>query len=102
MSRLAPMSTPLVGSLSRSTRGSDARARAMTTFCWLPPDSVVIASWSRPSRIFSRPEYAANLADARRTEISPPRASFERVAAVKFSLMDSGGKIDSSRRSLAT
>jgi len=25
----------------------------MTTFCWLPPDSVVIASVSRPSRILS-------------------------------------------------
>ena len=36
------MSTPRVGSLSSSTFGSVASQRAITTFCWLPPDSVVI------------------------------------------------------------
>ena len=53
MSRLAPMSTPRVGLLSSSTRGLLARARAITTFCWLPPDRVVMASVLRPSLIFS-------------------------------------------------
>ena len=37
MSRLAPMSTPRVGSLRSRTFGSVASQRAMTTFCWLPP-----------------------------------------------------------------
>ena len=31
-------STPAVGVISTSSRGSLASARAMTTFCWLPPD----------------------------------------------------------------
>ena len=31
-------STPAVGSMRTSTDGDVARARAITTFCWLPPD----------------------------------------------------------------
>ena len=31
-------STPAVGLISTSTRGSVDSARAITTFCWLPPD----------------------------------------------------------------
>ena len=45
MSALEPTSTPWVGSSSTSTRGVQRSQRAMTTFCWLPPDSsVMIAS----------------------------------------------------------
>ena len=32
-------STPLVGRMATSTAGSRASARAITTFCWLPPES---------------------------------------------------------------
>ena len=31
-------STPAVGRMATSTLGSRASARAITTFCWLPPD----------------------------------------------------------------
>ena len=58
MSRLAPWSTPRVGSFRRRIRGSAASQRAMTTFCWLPPDRVVIPSLERPSLIRRRSTYA--------------------------------------------
>ncbi len=34
------MSTPRVGSSTKSTRGSTASSFASATFCWLPPESV--------------------------------------------------------------
>ena len=37
ISSLAPMSTPCVGSWSRTTRGSSWSHLASSTFCWLPP-----------------------------------------------------------------
>ena len=40
MARLAPTSTPRVGSSAISTRGSRSSIRANSSFCWLPPDSV--------------------------------------------------------------
>ena len=39
MSRLAPTSTPRVGSSSTITRGSGCSTLASASFCWLPPDS---------------------------------------------------------------
>ncbi len=36
---IAPTSSPRVGWAAISTFGSDEISRAMTTFCWLPPDS---------------------------------------------------------------
>ncbi|OPZ39276.1 MAG: hypothetical protein BWY99_01436 [Synergistetes bacterium ADurb.BinA166] len=47
MSLLAPMSIPLVGSETKSRLGSRVMARAMQTFCWLPPESR-LASWRGP------------------------------------------------------
>ena len=41
---LEPMSMPLVGSSRMMTRGSVASHLPITTFCWLPPDSVP-TSW---------------------------------------------------------
>jgi hypothetical protein len=46
--------------------------------------------------------YPANRLAAAREEISPTCMSTLSVEAVKFSRMDSGPKIDSSRRSLGT
>ena len=43
-------STPAVGLISTSSRGSLASARAMTTFCWLPPDRPETGS-SGPGRL---------------------------------------------------
>ena len=48
MSRLAPMSTPRVGSLSSRTLGCVAIQRAMMTFCWLPPLSEVMRVRAAP------------------------------------------------------
>ena len=39
MSAFDPTSTPCVGSSSTSTDGSTRSQRAMTTFCWFPPES---------------------------------------------------------------
>ena len=39
MSRLAPTSTPRVGSSSTTTRGCGCSTLASASFCWLPPDS---------------------------------------------------------------
>src|SRR4029450_7847667 len=39
ISDLVPMSTPAVGSSMMSTSGSVPSHLAMTTFCWLPPES---------------------------------------------------------------
>src|SRR6059058_5813824 len=36
---IAPTSRPRVGCAAISTRGSRATSRAITTFCWLPPES---------------------------------------------------------------
>ena len=47
----APMSMPRVGSFSSSTLGPNASQRAMITFCWLPPESVVIECSGEPSTI---------------------------------------------------
>ena len=44
MSRRARMSTPWNGSSSTSTAALSASQRATTTFCWLPPERVPIAS----------------------------------------------------------
>src|ERR1700689_3300176 len=40
MARLAPTSTPRVGSSAISTRGLRSSTLANSSFCWLPPDSV--------------------------------------------------------------
>jgi len=39
MSRLAPTSTPRVGSSRMTTRGPGCSTFAMASFCWLPPES---------------------------------------------------------------
>ena len=39
---MAPTSTPRVGSSKRTTWGSCTSDLAMTTFCWLPPESSTI------------------------------------------------------------
>ena len=48
---LAPMSMPRVGSLTNRNRGPITSARAMHTFCWLPPDSVPVCCMGPKQRI---------------------------------------------------
>ena len=72
MSRFAPRSTPRVGSLSSRMRGSDASQRAMTTFCWFPPESVMIPSLDRPSLIAQQVDVPGQPALARPTGARSP------------------------------
>ncbi len=39
---MAPMSTPRVGWPTSSTSGSRSISRAMTIFCWLPPEKLAV------------------------------------------------------------
>lgn len=50
---LAPMSMPRVGSETNSSFGFIASARAMQTFCWLPPESVPACCCAEKQRISS-------------------------------------------------
>ncbi|MNY46558.1 hypothetical protein D3C86_1817470 [compost metagenome] len=69
---LEPMSMPLVGSSRMITFGLVASHLAMTTFCWLPPESVP-TSWSRDAarrsslEVYSRAS-ANSLASFRKPE----------------------------------
>src|SRR3954464_4167431 len=47
---MAPTSRPRVGWAATSTRGLHAISRAMTHFCWLPPDSDVASEAGPPPR----------------------------------------------------
>ncbi len=81
-STLAPISMPRVGSSRMRTCGSVASHLAMTTFCWLPPDSA-FAAWSTPViRIRSRSAYP--WANVRSTEprISRLGKSRDRIGSV--------------------
>ena len=46
---MAPTSSPLVGWPATSTRGSRSTSRAMTIFCWLPPDRDEASVVGRPA-----------------------------------------------------
>ncbi len=56
---LEPMSMPLVGSSRMMTLGCVASHLAITTFCWLPPDSVPTSWLSEAARRSSRSVYVA-------------------------------------------
>ena len=53
MSAFDPTSTPCVGSSSTSTRGVQRNQRAITTFCWLPPESSPMIASLRAGRTSS-------------------------------------------------
>ncbi len=55
MSRLAPTSTPRVGSSSTITRGSGCSTLASASFCWLPPDSDDATMSREPVRMPNSP-----------------------------------------------
>ena len=74
----------------------------MTTFCWLPPLRVVIASVVRPSLIRSRSMYVSSRRALRRRESTPALASSRSVGIAKFSRIGIHSKIDSARRSRGT
>ena len=47
---IAPTSSPRVGCAAISTFGSSAISRAITTFCWLPPESDSASASHEPPR----------------------------------------------------
>ncbi len=51
---MVPTSTPRVGSSKMTIEGSCASDLAMTTFCWLPPESSTILALRCSALIFSR------------------------------------------------
>jgi hypothetical protein len=51
MSRLAPTSTPRVGSSSTTTFGCGCSTLASASFCWLPPESDEALTSSEPVRM---------------------------------------------------
>ena len=93
MSAFEPTSTPWVGSSSTSTCGATRSQRAMTTFCWLPPDSSVMSVSGSPgpdvelARSTARPPPAP-----RRLAGGPPRQNADRSAIVRFSRTDAVGQ----------
>ena len=46
MNSMLPTSRPRVGWSRMSSRRSRPNSRPTTTFCWLPPDSVLIGRWT--------------------------------------------------------
>ncbi len=80
-----------------------ASQRAITTFCWLPPDSVVMRSSLvaqldlQPLDVAGQPRARARGRDQRRRDVSRPS-----VGMPKFSRIDLDSNSDSARRSRGT
>ena len=66
MSAFDPTSTPWVGSSSTSTRGVHRNQRAITTFCWLPPDSSPMMASVRAGRTSSSSTHSSACGRLRR------------------------------------
>ncbi|MEZ5863364.1 MAG: hypothetical protein R3D25_04570 [Geminicoccaceae bacterium] len=96
-----PMSMPLVGSSRMMTRGRVASHLAITTFCWLPPESptgcsqlaALTASRSPSARVAARSEPV---------ERNQPRTWRASEASVMLARMPSGSTTPCSRRSSGT
>ena len=80
-------STPAVGLMRTSSRGSEARARAMTTFCALPPDRSE-TGWSGPS-VWMSSRSISSVAKPRLRSVptKPKRPSRSRTLMVALSPM---------------
>ena len=96
------MSTPRVGSSRRMTSASAARARAITTFCWLPPLSAVIPTDPDAACTLSLSIQPAASSRTLCSAISPQRASRPKLEAAMFSSIDHKGKMPSTVRSPET
>jgi hypothetical protein len=95
-------STPAVGSISTSSAGSLDSARAITTFCWLPPDRSA-TSWSGPDVLMARSSINFSATAARRRpEMAPNRPSRWVIGNVAFSAMVMPGTKPSLCRSSGT
>ena len=84
---LEPMSMPLVGSSRMMTRGLVASHLAITTFCWLPPESWPTSWSSAAARRSSRLVYSRarrNSSAMRRKPRREVRASEGRVTFWKI------------------
>ncbi|MEZ5091698.1 MAG: hypothetical protein R2740_02900 [Nocardioides sp.] len=101
ISTRAPASTPWVGSSTRTTWGLPIRARASSTFCWLPPESEE-TDVSRVGVFTARPEIASRVkrySRERWTNLVGMTTSSE--GATTFSRTDILPNIASPRRSRA-
>src|SRR5882757_6566758 len=94
----APTSTPLVGSSSTSTSGSAASHLARQTFCWLPPDSVLVGVLG-PPLIWNRPISSSACARSAPRRSTPALASRGRVTRLRFSALVKSATKPSRRRS---
>ena len=74
----------------------------MMTFCWLPPESVVIACSGEPSTMPSRSMYERSRRREDRVRIKPRRLSRSSVGSAKFSRIVIQLKTESRRRSRGT
>ena len=86
MSRLAPTSTPRVGSSSTTTRGCGCSTLASASFCWLPPDSEAARQPSEPVRMPKslRPPRCSAARSAPRLQPAAARSAASAIS-VRFS-----------------
>ena len=98
-----PISTPTVGPLSISTSGLVASHLARTTFCWLPPDSVLTALPGSGVAI-SRSDTQRACSAAMAFLLTPPRALVKSDSSeiTMFSPMERDRNSPSVRRSSGT
>src|SRR5690349_6929822 len=81
-------STPAVGWINTSRRGSLASARPITTFCWLPPDSAATSS-SGPGVLTSRSPISLRAKPSRTAgRITPYRPRRSGTVIVMFSAIE--------------
>ena len=86
MSAFDPTSTPCVGSSSTSTRGVQRNQRAITTFCWLPPDSSPMIASVRAAGARRAPSIQTlACAVSARLRSRPPDQNGVRSPIVRFS-----------------
>src|SRR3954452_18177181 len=78
---IAPTSNPRVGCAATSTRGLFAISRAITTFCWLPPDNAAASVSGSPPRMSNSRMSERAAATIRRGDRMPWREYF----AVRYS-----------------
>ena len=98
-----PRSTPRVGSSSRMMSASAASARAITTFCWLPPLSEVTGAAPLGARIFSCRNHCAAIGlQLLERDEAPARSAGSQLEMAMFSSIDQSGKMPSATRSPET
>ena len=88
--------------MSTSTRGSLESARPITTFCWLPPESVAAGSCGPPVLMSRRPIRPFAILRRRPGLIAPKWPSWRAIGSVRFSATARSGTMPSFCRSCGT